>query len=715
MLHLFYKANVFASIVLYFNMSGFVCPITHSTMVDPVQTCDGMTYERVAIERWFQTHNTSPLTGVVLANKRLTTNFALRDAIASSAAATPEPVNIVEQTHEDLRFRWHQQGGVSMLTCTVPEAPVETPLDLVVGVDVSGSMCTYAVQEGENLGLTLMDIQCHALRAVIAALGPRDRLAIVAYSTEARVRLPLVAMDTQGKARASVVVAGLLPDGSTNLWDGLKKCLGTLQDKPTRLASVMLFTDGLPNIKPPRGELAMLKRELDKRTALPVNLHTFGIGYKLDSPLLASLADVTRGSYSFIPDSGFVGTIVVHALANLKMCAAQCLELSLESEQPGDLSVHGGYMTEMASWGTLTPLGLLQRGQTRHIIVDGPVNSATLRFRRPTGQVVTVEAKRQDMAVDAQQVGRSTVVDILRECFRLCQLGRFEEANTYLTTAVFGICEPYQEELNDQVLKAIEPGAFAKWGRHYLPSLWGAHQQERCNNFKDVAVQHYGGEQFKKTRDQIDDLFNALPPPKPSATSALTRQCGAAAPAPTRQYMIQSFNSAVGPCFDGSCVVRLEDDSVKRLDELRKGDRVRTSNGYQAIACIVRTSCVDGYADLVELDNGLKVTPWHPIRKDGQWCFPSSLAKSDRLPCTHVYSFLLENHCAEMWINGWECIALAHGILDDPVATHAYYGTTAIVADLMTMDGYDDGLVDLQGGQCVQRDIATGLVCGLVQ
>ena len=695
-------------------MSGFACPITHTTMVDPVMTCDGMTYERVAIERWLQTQNTSPLTGAVLANKTLVPNYALRDAISSAAAAS-EPVNIVEQTHEDLRFRWHQQGGVSMLTCTVPEAPVETPLDLVVGVDVSGSMSTYAVQEGENHGLTLMDIQCHALRAVIAALGPRDRLAIVAYSSEARVRLPLVAMDTQGKARASVVVAGLLPDGSTNLWDGLKKCLGTLQDKPTRLASVMLFTDGLPNIIPPRGELAMLKRELDKRAALPVNIHTFGIGYKLDSPLLASLADVTRGSYSFIPDSGFVGTIVVHALANLKMCAAQCLELSLESEQPADLTVHGGYMTDMASWGTLTPLGLLQRGQTRHVIVDGPVNSATLRFRRTTGQVVTVEAKRQDAAIHIEQLDRSKVVDLIQACMQLCEFGEFEDATRYLHNGAVSIGEPYQQELGDQVLKAIQPEAYAKWGRHYLPSLCGAHQQERCNNFKDVAVQQYGGVQFRNTRDQIDDLFNALPPPKPSGTLGLSRLRGAAVAPPTREYMVRSFNSAAGPCFTGTCIVRLEDNSVKMLDELRKGDRVHTPDGYKAIECILRTSCPDGYAEVVQLSGGLQVTPWHPVQKDGQWCFPSSLGKSDRLSCTHVYSFLLEDHCPSMWINGWQCITLAHGIVDDPVATHPYYGTTAIVADLMTMDGYDDGLVDLQGGQCVQRDIATGLVCGLVQ
>jgi hypothetical protein len=42
-----------------------LCPITNEIYVDPVMTSDGMTYERVAIERWFAGgNNTSPLTGL---------------------------------------------------------------------------------------------------------------------------------------------------------------------------------------------------------------------------------------------------------------------------------------------------------------------------------------------------------------------------------------------------------------------------------------------------------------------------------------------------------------------------------------------------------------------------------------------------------------------------------------------------------------------------
>ena len=37
---------------------NFICPITQAVMVDPVVTADGHTYEREAIEQWFETAHT---------------------------------------------------------------------------------------------------------------------------------------------------------------------------------------------------------------------------------------------------------------------------------------------------------------------------------------------------------------------------------------------------------------------------------------------------------------------------------------------------------------------------------------------------------------------------------------------------------------------------------------------------------------------------------
>jgi len=42
------------------------CPITLALYIDPVQTIKGQTYERAAIEDWFKTHKTDPMTGEAL-------------------------------------------------------------------------------------------------------------------------------------------------------------------------------------------------------------------------------------------------------------------------------------------------------------------------------------------------------------------------------------------------------------------------------------------------------------------------------------------------------------------------------------------------------------------------------------------------------------------------------------------------------------------------
>jgi hypothetical protein len=62
-------------------LPSFLCKITEELMRDPVSTADGQTYEREAIEEWFEGHDTSPATNLVLENKRLNPNIALRGAI----------------------------------------------------------------------------------------------------------------------------------------------------------------------------------------------------------------------------------------------------------------------------------------------------------------------------------------------------------------------------------------------------------------------------------------------------------------------------------------------------------------------------------------------------------------------------------------------------------------------------------------------------------
>eukprot|EP00929_Paragymnodinium_shiwhaense_P084166 TRINITY_DN44992_c0_g1_i2.p1 TRINITY_DN44992_c0_g1~~TRINITY_DN44992_c0_g1_i2.p1 ORF type:complete len:845 (+),score=181.28 TRINITY_DN44992_c0_g1_i2:207-2741(+) len=74
---------------------SFVCPISQSTMVDPVCTADGCAYEREQIERWVRERRqqrqtvTSPVTGLALRSTTLMPLVALQTAIETFLKHSP--------------------------------------------------------------------------------------------------------------------------------------------------------------------------------------------------------------------------------------------------------------------------------------------------------------------------------------------------------------------------------------------------------------------------------------------------------------------------------------------------------------------------------------------------------------------------------------------------------------------------------------------------
>lgn len=60
---------------------SFICPITKEVMKDPVQIASGQTYERSAIQKWFQAGQTRCPMGEDLKNTKMKSNFALRQSI----------------------------------------------------------------------------------------------------------------------------------------------------------------------------------------------------------------------------------------------------------------------------------------------------------------------------------------------------------------------------------------------------------------------------------------------------------------------------------------------------------------------------------------------------------------------------------------------------------------------------------------------------------
>jgi hypothetical protein len=166
-------------------------------------------------------------------------------------------------------------------------------------------------------------------------------------------------------------------------------------------------------------------------------------------------------------------------------------------------------------------------------------------------------------------------------------------------------------------------------------------------------------------------------------------------------------------------------DNRKRCADIKKGDLVQMmGNKVGEIVCVLKTLVVqlDGIG-LVQLKahNDLVVTYWHPIRVNKTWSFPCMLdgAISFTGGCDAVYSFVVRHIDGTkvtngMIINGVECITLGHDIQNDPIASHAFFGSTAIIEDMVLNDneGYENGLVTLKSGQCIKNDEETGLING---
>jgi len=740
-------------------------------MKDPVVDPEGNSYEREAIEAWLLKDGTSPITRNPLNISELIPNRALKEAIEERLGGNPspqvksapnaQPVENQPSQSKDAApsltiygSKPEDKNEASFLVTIQPPIGTEpTPVDICCVVDVSGSMGTEATmqnQEGskESHGLSLLDVVKHAVKTVINVLQPGDRLSIVSYSTNAKKILDLTHMDAKGKSKAEEELDKLDSDGQTNLWAGLHTGLEILRTstKKGRLAAVLLLTDGQPNVEPPRGHIPMLQKYKDEHKQLSCTINTFGFGYNLDSQLLKDLAVEGNGTYSFIPDSGFVGTAFVNSTSNLLATMGRNVKLALEPQNGAEIEEGSvfGFPCQYNSWGALVNISSMQYEQTKGVVVkvklplgaslDRGYLTATLKYETKddaTDHPHEVRCESDMYSWDKtghpeieMQYWRLIAVQTITEAVKLRKQNQADACKNAIKTLVQDIkassvakqaaIQGLLKDLEGQVTEALSrDDYFTKWGVHYLPSLANAHLLQICNNFKDPGVQFYGGKLFQKLRDHADEVFNRLPPPvpKPSpyASYGGSSHFSGFTYAPVSSMSV--YNSSSNPCFHGDSTVLMADGSLKKVKEVAKGDLVMSSNRKSAhVLCVVKTHCEGNKAVLVELPGGLLVTPFHPVQQQAKWVYPLDVAPVQERPCEAVYSFVLASEHT-MLINGTACVSLGHN-LEGEVVGHPYFGSQLVVEDLKKMKGWSGGLVQFKSG-CLVRDRQSSLVCSL--
>lgn len=173
---------------------------------------------------------------------------------------------------------------------------------------------------------------------------------------------------------------------------------------------------------------------------------------------------------------------------------------------------------------------------------------------------------------------------------------------------------------------------------------------------------------------------------------------------------ISNLHNSNNLCIDGDCYVLMANGYTKSVKEIKKGDYVMSSNNESAcVRCVIRTDCFQNKTHYVKLDEGLLITPWHPVRINGVWKFPQDLGNVIVYDTPSVYNFVLDKlHI--MTINNVECVTLGHGF-QEPVVKHPFFGTEKVIEDfkMKYSNGWNKGLILLNSAS-ISRDVDTGMV-----
>jgi hypothetical protein len=116
---------------------------------------------------------------------------------------------------------------------------------------------------------------------------------------------------------------------------------------------------------------------------------------------------------------------------------------------------------------------------------------------------------------------------------------------------------------------------------------------------------------------------------------------------------------------------------------------------------------------MCEMDTGLFITPWHPLQdpKTGEWVFPNQLVEPKKMYVEFYYNLVLETgHIVEL--NAYPVCTLGHGFQDNDVIKHPYFGTMAVIYDLMGRKGWEEGFIVIERKETVRSE-TTGLVMRL--
>jgi len=702
---------------------NFFCPITGEIMTRPVIGCDqGHIFEERAIVEWQRgdrdmhrpPQDSCPTCrGPLLPHFIL--NRALYEEIQTYRAANPAPPpqnptppfkdGAVVCTADML-----EESGKTFLHVQIASDPMcpRQGTVYILGLDNSGSMAELADPESNESLFTRMDLVYHTVNTASAMMTENDSIALVSFSSTAKIVMEPTQMNAVGKATLKARLATIKPDAMTNIEAAVREMM-SIANRPEmagRNIIAALLTDGAETVKPsPSGTVPALSR-IPMRNQW--NFSTFGLGYSLDSALLIKLAEMGGGIFGFIPDVSMVGTVFINFIATAAASGCRNAELSIKVN---------GTETKMNT-------GLLSIGHPRDFffpVLAGSAIEVSANSGTPVAPVGMssdfVKARKlyTDLLQMAIQFSEARKTDIAADT--LMTLEAKMATSTCPQTKAFLLDVKSDDSSEGQI--GMAPHYWQRWGAHYSRSYLRTVLQRSCRlNFKDPGSLLHGKHPlFEAIVADGEEKFISLVPPEPSGyKQGMTLAQVTSVRQNTQAYMTAASQAAYnGGCFAGHVRIMAWDPVQqvyfrKAISEVHPGDFVWTMQGKAKVEVFVTCGSKNPMQMMSRVQGKEGVcllTPYHPYMniKDGTWVTGRDTVGDAAMPISTVYNLVLDKgHIIDM--EGVFCCTLAHGIRGKVIG-HDFFGTSAVLEAMKRQTGFP---CPVYKNLEVRRDPVSGLI-----
>ncbi len=228
------------------------------------------------------------------------------------------------------------------------------PVNVALVIDTSGSMEGQPIADARKASLAMID-----------ALSPGDRLAVVAFHSKEEILLPSTELEDADRAELRRRIEAMRAQGTTDMARGLRVGLDEVKAHldPKGINRVVLLGDGVPNDAGPITGIAQ------EAGSSGITVTALGLGPDYDETLMGQVAQLSGGRFHYVEDSAQVATFFQNEVLRLQGVYAKNATVALT---PGPGVRVEGVLGQQVSFSGATAqvsLGDLSKGETRDLVV----------------------------------------------------------------------------------------------------------------------------------------------------------------------------------------------------------------------------------------------------------------------------------------------------------------------------------------------------------